>query len=379
MPTVVSEVRHGRTIGKRAAPRVDCLPDVGAPRGGGRDGDGHAWRGKPVRRTALSAPDCAVFYVTDAGFAFPTLVSALAVREQAGPEITDIRIVLTNVSSDFAERLSDFLAPFAIQVNTMPSELYSNFDLASFNKTHVPRSSLGRFFMLECSPGTYEHVIYLDGDTWISGDITPLIKYRPPKGMIAAAEDPSYYYRNNLGENGKRTRSYFKGLGIDSSKGYFNAGVLSADKEAWNDISNNAFDFFANNTTACVYHDQSALNVAAQGRRVRLSPRWNFFDHYSYWDLEERIKPAIYHFAGGAKPWTGRFFPWQNIHDSYRGRIEQLAHLDLDIKTMSDDRAMQENATRRAYKKKIDTVLSFRKFTSRKDVLSLHAHSVLAG
>jgi lipopolysaccharide biosynthesis glycosyltransferase len=168
-------------------------------------------------------------------------------------------------------------------------------------------------------------------------------------------------------------------LGIDASKGYFNAGVLSAGTESWKAISRDAFEFFAKNTAACVYHDQSALNVAAQNRRVTLSPRWNFFDHYTYWDLEHVIKPAIFHFAGGAKPWTGRFFPWEAIHDSYRGRIEQLAHLDLDIKTMSADRAVLENHMRKAYKKKIDTVLLFRKFTSRRDVLSLHARGVLAG
>ena len=328
---------------------------------------------------ALSAPDCAVFYVTDGGFAFPTLVSALQVREQVDPEAAEIRIVLTNVSDDFARRLGDFLAPFAIQVNTMPSELYSNFDSAKFNNTHVPRSSLGRFFMLECSPGAYEHVIYLDGDTWINGDIMPLIKYRPPRGTIAAAEDPSYYYRNNLGENGRRTRSYFKGLGIDASKGYFNAGVLSADKDAWNDISKSAFDFFAKNTAACLYHDQSALNVAAQHRRAILSPRWNFFDHYAYWDLNKDLKPAIFHFAGGAKPWVGRFYPWESIYDSYRKPVRQLENLDLDIKSMSDEQAERESQARRAYKRKIDTLFCLRKLMSRRDALLLHARGALAG
>jgi lipopolysaccharide biosynthesis glycosyltransferase len=327
---------------------------------------------------ALSAPDCAVFYVTDGGFAFPTLVSALAVREQVEPAMADIRIVLTDVSDEFAKRLTEFLAPSAIQVNTMPSELYSNFDAANFNKTHVPRSSLGRFFMLDCSPGDYKHVIYLDGDTWIKGDIRPLIKYRPPKGTIAAAEDPSYYYRNNLGDNGRRARSYFKQLGIDASKGYFNAGVLSAATADWREICGDAFGYFSNNTAACVYHDQSALNVVAQGRRTILSPRWNFFDHYSYWGLERPVNPVIFHFAGGAKPWTGRFYPWEVIYDAYRRRVEQLMHLDLDIKTMSNDRALLENRVRLAYKRKIDTLLCFRKFTSRRDALSLHKRGVLA-
>src|SRR5258708_25515283 len=108
----------------------------------------------------------------------------------------------------------------------MGSEQLRGFDVANVSKTHVPLSTLGRLFLHEFIPDRYETLVYIDGDTWIAGDITPLVTFRPPEQKICAAEDPSFFYRHDMGATGRRLRPYFCSFGPDWYPGFFNPGVL---------------------------------------------------------------------------------------------------------------------------------------------------------
>lgn len=299
----------------------------------------------------MSGSGCAVFYVTDLNFALPTLISAMGVRRWVPAEKADIRIVTIDVPEAMLEGLRRFCEPHGLKIDVMDAGRFSNFDVARFNKTHVPISTLGRFFMLDCVAETYEHIVYIDGDTWILKDPTALIDYRPPAGMLAAAEGPSYFYRRDLTRHGRETRAYFKGIGVDGDRGYFNAGVLSASAETWRELSREAFDYFLNNIERCIYHDESALNAVAKDRRVRLSPRWNFNSAYRYWGLESWVDPVIYHFTGAPKPWVGVFTPWNNVHGPYIEAARALDELGLPLKALSEGDRAQGVANDRQYRR----------------------------
>jgi lipopolysaccharide biosynthesis glycosyltransferase len=163
-------------------------------------------------------------------------------------------------------------------------------------------TTVGRFFLLQSVQETYDKILYLDGDIWPVGDISKLLSLDIPEGFIAAAEDRSYYWQTENSQAGRAVRDYFSKLGIDGELGYFNAGVMLAHSNTWREISAEAFEFFKDNMSRCLFHDQSALNVVAATRRVRLNPKWNFLYDYYDWRIKPFESPEIIHFCGPRKP-----------------------------------------------------------------------------
>jgi len=76
---------------------------------------------------------------------------------------------------------------------------------------NVPASTLGRFFMDSLLPDSCKRIVYIDGDTWIRADPTPLIEYNVPEGRLAAVEDPFYFRRNDIYSKWKKYPDNFKG------------------------------------------------------------------------------------------------------------------------------------------------------------------------
>ncbi len=319
----------------------------------------------------------AVFYTADEGYLFPTIASALLVRRKVAYEEAEIHIVLTNVGSELSDKVTEFLEKKQISVSRLVSSEYLSFDLRKFNKTHVPPSCLARFFMIDCAPGHYDRIIYLDGDTWAAGDIKPLIDYVPPAGSLAAAEGLSYFYRNDIGPTGDWTRKYFEGIGIGADDGYFNSGVLLADRSTWQTIAGEAFRYFIENIEACKYHDESALNAVAKHRRIRLSPKWNFVTGYWDWDAQNIVQPQILHFAGGFKPWTARIAPFERLYDEYDIIENEIGIVDLHRKKLDSASANKEARNSRYYKTKINTVFLHRLIQRRKQFRDICEVSVL--
>ena len=280
-------------------------------------------------------PPCGVFYVTDSGFILPTIVSAVQLRSKVPTTEADIHVIAVDLDQAVFDRVKAHLALSHIELWAMDAATFTGFDLAEFNQTHVPYATLGRFFMLDRVPQRYDHILYLDGDTWIDGDPLPLIRYSPPPGRFAAAEGPSFYFRNDVTAYGRWTREYLQGLGLTVDDGYFNAGVFSVDYDTWKAIAKEAFDFFLANTQRCPYHDESALNAVCQHRRVRLSPEWNYNTPYRFWGVERAVRPQIYHFTGGPKPWAVRQFPWADQYDPYQKAFAALSDLGLTMKPES--------------------------------------------
>jgi lipopolysaccharide biosynthesis glycosyltransferase len=281
----------------------------------------------------------AVVYVTDAGYALPSAASAVAVRRTLPASVADVYIVAVDIDDRAFEGLSEFLDQHQVSVVRLKDRSFASFNTQLFNKTHVPISCVARFFLLDALPRTYERILYLDGDVWPSADLGSLLAMDIPSGMIAAAEDTLYYCRSDFGDHGNGARAYFSAIGIDPAAGYFNSGVLLADSDALREIFRDAFEYFVNHTSACRYHDQSALNATTVGRRVRLSPKWNFLTAYRDWGIAPASDAKLLHFAGGFKPWTTPSPYYPGVFEIYRSAFEMLGSTGLKNDVLRPDEA----------------------------------------
>lgn len=244
-----------------------------------------------------------ISYVTDTQYFFPTAVSAMQARNNAR-STTDIAIVLTeNIKNMGAAR--KFCGQHGIKLinaTELIARKFAKLDKASF-AGRVSMSAMGRLLLSEILPRQYETIIYIDGDTQISGSLAELEDMRVAPGKILAALDyVSILDRLN---------------GLEQSV-VFNSGVLKFDRRQW--IGPAAFDYYADHGGEL--HDQGALNAVAGDALVLISSKWNFPKQFLHLLGPER--PTITHFMAHPKPWDGRFFPWTRKEaDVYRQALRE--------------------------------------------------------
>lgn len=296
----------------------------------------------------------AIVYVTDEGFLMPSLFSASQVASRAGAlAAADIFVVLVGVGA--SEALRSSFARSGIQFLELDRQAFWRTDETFFNQTHVPVTSLGRLAIQSVLPDRYEHVLYLDGDTYIAGDIADLIDHTVAPGKIAAARDCSWLSRGQLGSFWRQHETYSRNLGLADPSDYFNAGVLAFRMETWREMAPKALEFFETNPQMCRYHDQSALNHVFRDRREVLSPIWNCQSGYFELGVEAELDARIFHFTGGLKPWRTRKSVWgESILDEYAEFIDRYPAMGASRSTdnpvrssrgkLLDVREMIENA-----------------------------------
>ncbi|MGE3624694.1 MAG: glycosyltransferase family 8 protein [Bdellovibrionales bacterium] len=290
--------------------------------------------------------ECAICLVTDENFLLVTLIAVLQMRQYVAAHAADIFIFFTGPMNDRAQQVIRFCEPQGIRLVPLDSRAYSDYDENQLNRadTGIPPVALGRLVIENLLPASCKRIVYLDGDTWIKGDPTPLINAVVPPGRFAAAEDTSSFCRYDITRNGGAVRSYLRGIGVDLRKGYFNTGVMAASRETWRQVMAEAYGFFLKNTFACRYYDQSAINAVADDRRIPLSLAWNFQTHYRMLDVERRIAPRIFHFTNAPKPWMVRLQPWPEMFDRYAEEFRRLAFLNLPHRTVPAEDVKTANA-----------------------------------
>lgn len=274
----------------------------------------------------------AICYVTDIGFLFPSIASIKSAFPFYRAHDASVYLFVIDVAEDIAAAVAKELADCRVEVVRMDSAMFSGFDRADFNQTHVPLATLGRFFVDPLLPDSIREVIYVDGDTLINGDIGALLETIVPEGRFLAAEDISSFCRNDLTAYGDSVRAYFADIGIGDAMGYFNAGVFKADRRTWRTIGEEAYAFFTANAARCRFHDQSALNATVRDRRLILSTKYNFQTPYLPWFVERSVAPVLYHFTQFPKPWMGQCPPWGRFHDRYQALEDLRVRLALPAK-----------------------------------------------
>jgi len=249
-----------------------------------------------------------VLFVTDKGFLVPTLSVARQVIRQNILQHADVYIYLVDVEKALQEKVQQDFAPYGIKFVALENKDFLPSGDTRFRTGHVPYTTLARLVLTDFIPEQYEHILYLDGDTQLVGDITPLVLMDVPEGKIATVNGSMWLKH---GKQGFDVESYLKGLGGVTAEEYFNAGVLAFRRSTWAEMGPAALKFFFDNSEACYFHDQSALNATCKGRRVALPPAYNFHSEYAKLLVQYLgYKPRIVHFTGKTKPWSYAVLPW---------------------------------------------------------------------
>ncbi|GIG63164.1 general stress protein A [Longispora fulva] len=173
-----------------------------------------------------------------------------------------------------------------------------------------------------------DHVLYVDCDTLVLGDLVPLLARRitDPLAAVLDAQNPRIGHGIAL--------PGWQELGIERGREYFNSGVmllnLPASREA--NLFGRAWQFLDQHPNAGRFWDQCALNWAAADNWIRLPYRWNTFAlstlarqsgfvHYAeeFCPLADLLAAeetaSILHFAGSLKPWNN--YPLGPLLDTY--------------------------------------------------------------
>ena len=298
-----------------------------------------------------SMSECAVCYVADAKFLFPTIASAMSLRVFVPKTDVDVLIFLTSDPATIHPDLAPMLSDIGVTLVHLNAQGLKRVDAAKWSQGHVSLATLGRFLIADIVAQSYRRLLYVDGDTYFNDDPSELLAYDIPEGKIGAVSDIRAYATSDFGRFGTESRRYFSMLGMTPGQRYFNAGVFVARTDTWREMADEALAYFLENTAICVRHDQSAMNAVLGRRRIPLPIRWNFMTEYENLGMGRSVRPAIYHFTGQSKPWVGPLSPWKRF-DPYYTRIEEQIGGIVPRPTWPAQRLAEENriATRRYWK-----------------------------
>ena len=126
------------------------------------------------------------------------------------------------------------------------------------------RSVYFRLFAVSILPSNIDKVLYLDCDTLIVDDISPLFEIKLTGGIGAVL-------------NQSQREEYFKRLQLPMEQGYFNSGVLLLNLKWWrlNDIETKFLRIIDENNILLKNPDQDILNIVFAQTRLLLPLRYN--------------------------------------------------------------------------------------------------------
>jgi len=307
-----------------------------------------------------------IVFTTDRDFVVPTMSAALQIAEQSRiTTIADIIVYLIDIPTDEAKDLQRSFGD-RFMFEQISAERFVPPEGIVFNKTHVPMATLARLTLSDLLPEQYEHIIYLDGDIYIQGDIYPLIAHDVEEDKVLAACDGVWLFKKQLGRRWSDAREYLDGLGIAEPEDYFNAGVLAFRRSSWKNISHKAMRYYIEKSANCRFHDQSALNAVCVGQREILSPVYNFTSHYAGLGAADEYDARIIHFTGGLKPWFYDGPPWNGrFASAYRTVLER--HPVLQQFNPAQRKVTVSEVRRASWKSRRNALLTpWRSFSQRK-------------
>lgn len=174
-------------------------------------------------------------------------------------------------------------------------------------KDHFSSAVFRRLVLTHFLPAHYTRIINMDADMFVAGPgLGNLAKVDLGGHVLAAAIDMIRFLEMKGDALGEAFKAYRRKLGLAPDDLYFNNGltVMDRDKFARGEYGERALDFIRREPELCPFLDQSALNHLLRGNQfAALSPRCNFMGDFHILDLEEEIRPFIYHFVNHPKPW----------------------------------------------------------------------------
>lgn len=291
-------------------------------------------------------PSCCICYTTDPGYLFPTFVSAIQARRHTPEDVADIAIFSIDGTADMERAFAQACA--AEDIRLLP---------ISSSQVEGAGAMLARLFLDRIVPAEYDQLLYIDGDTQITGALTPLLQAPVPEGQFCAASDPMTFSLQGEGRHDRELVSYFDSLGLDAARqrNYFNSGVLRINRAGWDRIGRESWALFQQLRGHSRYPDQDALNLVALDLRIPMSLSWNFPIFLRNARLEHAITPRIIHYMGSPKPWHGQFLPWGMAeYETYLAVVRRYPALTPFLTRMPWPRKLKYILQQR-YKQKLET------------------------
>ena len=319
--------------------------------------------------------DTSIFYNCDINFLYPTLISILSLREKNQNRRFDIYVALEHDDNFDISYLGNVSHTLGIKFISISKGLAYGRIFENWRTDRIPPITFLKFEMFDLLPSSVNRIIYIDPDTLIDGNIDYLLDWPVRPGTIGAIEDALTFYEGDWSRNGRFARSYTRSLGLTRKDGYFNAGVILADRAIWTAISRDALCFITSNKEKCIYLDQSAMNAVVAGRKTRLSPIWNYQSRFRYWGEISDLSPKIFHFTGAMKPWLGRLEPWTDVHNEILRFTEQTMLWGFSRPELPSDTVVDHNKQFSSPKNKIRKLLDIRLNRRLRLLRKLHAEA----
>jgi lipopolysaccharide biosynthesis glycosyltransferase len=202
-----------------------------------------------------------------------------------------------------------------------PPEVPSGNALSIRPHDHLTVETYYRLFLESAFDDAVKRIVYLDSDLVVLGDLSRLASVDLGGKTVGAVMD--FGIRR---WDGARTCEALKSQSQATGRGYFNAGVLVIDLDAWRGrrVRDVACRFLSENLDRILFHDQDALNHALADDWHGIDPRWNrmcYWDHPEFNDppfpsevMASLAKPYVVHFTGGRKPWN---YYWHEARECF--------------------------------------------------------------
>lgn len=272
-----------------------------------------------------------VIYASNDGYA-PHLAASMVSLLENNRKIPKLKIWLLSAGmcDAYKERLGKIARRYgqmfeAVELGDLRARFPYEVDTRGFDI-----SAMARLFAPQVLPEEVTRALYLDCDTIVCGDISPLFALDLGENVVGMVMEPTVY--------GQMKAS----IGLKKDDPYYNSGVLLMDLDAWRReaILDKLLDYYGARGANLFACDQDTLNGALFGQILPLSPRYNFFTNYRYFryaTLEslcaayravgkaefERAKhfPVVIHYLGDERPWIrGSRNHYRKLYDHYLGK-----------------------------------------------------------
>jgi lipopolysaccharide biosynthesis glycosyltransferase len=224
------------------------------------------------------------------------LYSAWINNPTARFHVIDAGIRIENV-----ERIRAFCARHGIDCSLLRADVDALTRLP--DPKHWTSATYARLFLPDLLPDA-ERAIYVDADAIVTSDIGELWTLDLGGHLVAGVAD------------GSIDRDLLERVGIAFGD-YINAGVLVMNLAQWRrEGTTDRMIRQLMDHPDLAFADQTAINIVARGRILRVAPEFNVFAR----DFSDRsdLRPRIIHYTGQFKPWSSRISPMTSVFDAYR-------------------------------------------------------------
>ena len=251
--------------------------------------------GTPMQKDCLTLATA-----INARYTLPLAVALLSLREHLRPSTHPVLYLvqpdLPDAHLEILRGLVDLhlLHPTPEQLALVPSD------------ARFPREAAMPLLLPLILPDHLDRVLFIDADTLVLDDLTPLNEVEFGDATLAAVPDAAI--PTCTAPRGVKDCSRYR---VPPGAPYFNAGILLMEIHRWRsrNLTPLALEYLRETGDQVDFLHQEALNAVAWDQWVRLEPRWNLVASLAGRSYGPPLPapdvqhPAIVHFSGRFKPW----------------------------------------------------------------------------